>query len=168
MTHTLGTPTVDADAIIAPSASVTGDVTLAEGVSVWHGCVVRGDVEPITIGKDTNIQDLSCIHGTSGLHGATIGERVTVGHRAIVHACVVEDEVLIGMGSIILDGARISKHTIIAAGAVVSPGTVTESGFMYAGIPAKKIRPLKEHEYAQIQLNAAHYVDLRSTLEAQG
>lgn len=136
------TPQVHDSAWIAPNAIVTGNVLIGEESSVWYHTVIRGDVNQIRIGSHSNIQDACMVHGSTGGIDTVIGNNVTIGHRAIIHGCVIEDEVLIGMGAIILDEVVIPKHTIIAAGAVVTSGSKLKSGFIYAGVPAQKVKML--------------------------
>lgn len=138
----LGEPTYVHD-----TAVIIGEVSLADHVSVWPGAVLRGDLERITVGSYTNVQDNAVLH-TDHAQVLRIGARVTIGHGAILHACTVEDEALIGMGSIILNGAVIGKGAIIAAGALVPPGTVVEPGMLYIGSPAKPHRPVTPEEAA--------------------
>lgn len=125
---------------IAPNATIAGDVVAGDECSFWFNTVVRGDVNLIRMGNRVNVQDGAVIHCTYERSGTIIGNNVTIGHNAIVHGCVIEDEVLIGMGAIVMDHARIGKHSIIAAGAVVPEGTIVEPGSVYAGIPAKKLK----------------------------
>jgi carbonic anhydrase/acetyltransferase-like protein (isoleucine patch superfamily) len=153
-------PELGADVFIAETAAVIGDVVVGAGSSVWYGTVLRGDVMPIRVGAHTSVQDNTVVHVTSGVSGATIGDRVTVGHGVIIHACTIEDECIIGMGSIILDGARIRRHCIVGAGALVTPGTDIPEGSMVMGSPAKVKRPLTDAERAWIASSASHYVTL--------
>ncbi|MGI9544984.1 MAG: gamma carbonic anhydrase family protein [Cyclobacteriaceae bacterium] len=127
---------------VAPNATIVGDVIIGDHCSFWFNIVVRGDVNKITIGDKTNVQDGVIIHCTYQKYATSIGNNVSLGHGAIIHGCTIEDEVLVGMGAIILDGAVIKKGCVIAAGAVVLSGTITEPGFMYAGAPARKIKPV--------------------------
>lgn len=153
------TPKIDSSCFIAENATLTGDIIIGKNSSVWFQTVIRGDVNQIRIGKNSNIQDLSMVHGTNGKQDTIIGDHVTVGHKAIIHGCTIENNVLIGMGAIILDDAIIKSRSIIAAGAVVTSGTICESGFIYAGIPAKKIKPLDaESAKKYTLLNAEAYV----------
>jgi len=142
---------------------VIGDVVIGAGSSLWYGAVVRGDVMPIRIGDATSIQDNSVVHVTGGVSGTVIGSRVTVGHGVVVHACTVEDDCIIGMGSIILDQARIGSGSIVGAGALVTPGTDIPPGSMVMGSPARVKRPLTDEERARIASSAAHYVELART-----
>ncbi len=137
-------PTIPTSCFIAPNATIVGDVEMGEECSVWFNAVIRGDVNSIRIGNKVNIQDAACIHCTYEKTKTIIGNNVSIGHHALVHGCVVEDHVLIGMGAIVMDNARIGSHTIIAAGAVVLENTVCESGSIYAGVPAKKVKDISQ------------------------
>ncbi len=154
------TPRLGEGVFVADHTSVIGDVEIGRDSSIWYGTVVRGDVMPIRIGAGTSIQDNSVIHVTSGVAGTTVGDRVTVGHRVILHACVVEDDCLIGMGSIILDRVRIGRGSFVGAGALVTPGTDIPPGSFVLGSPAKVKRPTTDAERAGILASAAHYVEL--------
>ena len=136
------------DCFIAPNATIVGDVLIGHSCSIWFNAVVRGDVNAITIGNESNIQDGAVIHATYLKASTHIGNRVSVGHNAIVHGCTVKDNVLIGMGAIVMDHAIIEEFCIIAAGAVVLENTLCETGFLYAGTPAKKIKPITEEQRA--------------------
>lgn len=154
------TPTIANDAWVADNATITGDVTIGSHSSIWYQVVIRGDVNTIKIGAHTNIQDASIIHGSTDGIDTVIGNRVSVGHRAIVHGCTIADDVLIGMGAIVLDEVTIPPHVIIAAGAVVTGGQTLESGYIYAGIPAKKVKKLTAelvHQY--ITQTARGYIE---------
>lgn len=135
-------PQISKSAWVADNATISGDVTIGKGSSIWFQVVIRGDVNRIAIGDNTNIQDHSMVHGSTGGIDTIIGNGVTIGHRAIIHGCTIHDDVLVGMGAIILDEVVVESNTIIAAGAVVTGGKVLESGFIYAGIPAKKIKSI--------------------------
>lgn len=157
------TPQIDDSVWLAENATITGNVTIAAQSSVWFQVVIRGDVNKIIIGEKVNIQDGAVVHGTLGRNDTVIGNNVSIGHRAIVHGCQVADNVLIGMGAIVLDDAILEENSLIAAGAVVTSGTVVKSGFLYAGIPAKPIRPLGDSMIAQyIQGTAEGYVEFSS------
>jgi carbonic anhydrase/acetyltransferase-like protein (isoleucine patch superfamily) len=158
-THFHKAPVIPASAYVAPGATVVGDVTLGEECSVWFGAVLRGDINRIRVGAHSNIQDGSVVHIDSGFD-TTIGEWVTVGHRAIVHACTVGDEVLVGMGSIILDGAEIGARSIIGAGALVTGGKKIPPGSLVLGSPAKVVRELTMEEQVSIKGWAERYVQL--------
>jgi carbonic anhydrase/acetyltransferase-like protein (isoleucine patch superfamily) len=167
-------PTVPASAFVAEDAAVIGKVTLGEDVSIWPMTVVRGDVNVITIGNRTNIQDGSVLHVTHdhpdipGGHGLTIGRNVTVGHRVILHGCTVEDDTLIGMGAVVMDGAVIKSNVLLGAGSLVTPGKVLESGHLWLGSPARKIRPLTQKELDWIAYSAGHYVKLKNDYLGSG
>lgn len=152
-------PRISSSAFIAQGAVVIGDVRLAENTSVWYGAVLRGDIHHISLGPDTNVQDGVVIH-VSDDEPAQLGERVTVGHRAVVHACEVGDEVLVGMGAILLDGVRVGPRCIIAAGALVTKGTVIPEGSLVIGSPARIIRPLTDAEKHGNAKLAAKYVEV--------
>jgi carbonic anhydrase/acetyltransferase-like protein (isoleucine patch superfamily) len=133
-------PTFGAKNKIAPNATIVGDVSTGEDCSFWFNCVVRGDVNFIKLGNRVNVQDGACIHCTYQKVGTTIGNNVSIGHNAIVHGCTIHDNVLVGMGAIVMDGAVVHENSIIAAGAVVLENTIVESGSIYAGVPAKFLK----------------------------
>jgi carbonic anhydrase/acetyltransferase-like protein (isoleucine patch superfamily) len=137
-------PQFGSNCFIAPNATVVGDVVMGDDCSVWFNAVVRGDVNFIRIGNKVNIQDGVIIHGTFQKCGTTIGNNVSLGHNAIVHGCTLHDDVLIGMGAIIMDKAEVQSLTIIAAGAVVLENTVCRAGSIYAGVPARRVRDIPE------------------------
>jgi carbonic anhydrase/acetyltransferase-like protein (isoleucine patch superfamily) len=141
-------PKIASSAWIAPSADVLGDVTLGEHASIWFGAVVRGDVNHIVIGDYTNVQDGTVIHVTQGGCPTIIGTRVTIGHKALLHACTVGDDCLIGMGSILLDGVEVGAGSVVGAGALVTPGKKFPPGSMILGAPAKAVRTVKPEERA--------------------
>ncbi|MEW6414171.1 MAG: gamma carbonic anhydrase family protein [Pseudomonadota bacterium] len=151
---------------VHPRATVIGAVSLGRDASVWPGAVIRGDVNSIAVGDATNIQDNSVLHVSHKTAGnpaggpLVIGARVTVGHGVILHACTIEDECLIGMGSIILDGAVVRKHVLLGAGSLVPEGKVLDSGHLYLGRPAKPVRALTPEEIAYFAYSAEHYVKL--------
>jgi carbonic anhydrase/acetyltransferase-like protein (isoleucine patch superfamily) len=154
-------PKVAASAYIDPSAQVIGDVTLGERASVWPNATLRGDVHWIRIGDDSNIQDNSVCHVDSGDFPLLVGNRVTVGHSVVLHGCTVEDECVIGIGAIVLNGARIGGGSVVAAGALVTEGMVIPAGSMVMGVPAKVRREVTEAERERFRDNAARYVALR-------
>ena len=129
---------------LAPNATIAGDVVMGDDCSVWFNAVIRGDVNSIRLGNKVNVQDGAVIHCTYLKAGTTIGNNVSIGHNAIVHGCVIEDNVLIGMGAIVMDHARIGSNSIIASGAVVLENTIVEPGSIYAGVPAKKIKDIPQ------------------------
>ncbi|MDQ0381116.1 gamma carbonic anhydrase family protein [Amycolatopsis thermophila] len=155
-------PVVDPAAWIAPGAVVAGAVTVGAGASVWYTAVLRGDMDTITVGEGTNIQDGTIVHADPGFP-ATIGAGVSVGHRAVLHGCTVEDDCLIGMGAVVLNGAKIGAGSLVAAGAVVLEGTEIPPGSLVAGLPAKVRRPLTPDEQAATRANAANYRALART-----
>jgi carbonic anhydrase/acetyltransferase-like protein (isoleucine patch superfamily) len=153
------TPDVPADVFVAASATLVGDVHLGSGVSVWYSAVVRADLATIEIGERTNIQDGCILHADPAfpLH---LGSGVTVGHRAVLHGCTVENGCLIGMGAVVLNGAVVGQGSLVAAGAVVAEGTHVPPGSLVAGVPATVKRPLTEPEAERIRSGTSHYVDL--------
>jgi gamma-carbonic anhydrase len=161
-------PVLGRGVFLAETCVVIGDVEIGDESSIWYGTVVRGDVMPIRIGARTSIQDGTIIHVTSGRSGTTIGSDCTVGHGAIIHACTVEDLCLIGMGSILLDGARVGRGSLVGAGALVTPGTDIPPNSLVIGSPAKVKRPVNAREREQIEYGAAHYVELTRSYLAGG
>ena len=145
--------------VICPGAQVLGDVELGENVSVWHGAVIRGDTDSITIGNNSNVQDNCVVHCTRGFP-VVIGDNVSVGHGAVVHGCKLDDNVLIGMNATVLNGAHISKNSIVGAGAVVSEGKEFPEGSLILGVPAKVVKQLTPEQVQLIQNNADNYVKL--------
>ncbi len=135
-------PVFGKNCFIADNAVIVGEVEVGSDCSIWFGAVLRGDVHYIKIGNRVNIQDNATIHATYQKSPTSIGNNVSIGHNAIVHGCTIKDNVLIGMGAIVLDDAVVESNTIVAAGSVVTKGTVVESGWVYAGIPAKKIKQI--------------------------
>jgi len=158
-------PQMAGSAWIHDQAVVIGDVRLDAAVSVWPTAVLRGDVHRIEVGAQTNIQDGAIVHVAhegpyQPGHPAIIGTAVTVGHRAIIHACHIGDRVLVGMGAMVLDGARVGDEAILGAGALVPPGKQLEGGYLYLGSPARAVRPLDEREREQLAYSARHYEGL--------
>jgi carbonic anhydrase/acetyltransferase-like protein (isoleucine patch superfamily) len=137
-------PTLGNNCFIAPNATIVGDVECGDDCSFWFNAVVRGDVNSIRLGNKVNIQDGAVIHCTYQKTKTVLGNNVSVGHNAIVHGCTVHDNVLIGMGAIVMDNCEIGSNTIIAAGAVLTEGTVVPSGCIYAGVPAKKVKDISQ------------------------
>jgi carbonic anhydrase/acetyltransferase-like protein (isoleucine patch superfamily) len=158
---------IDPSAFIAPGAVVVGEVTLGARASVWFQTVVRGDTAPITVGEDSNLQDGTVVHVDEG-RPAIVGARVTVGHRAIVHGCVIEDECLIGMGAIVLSGARVGRGSLVGAGALVREGQTIAPGSLVVGSPARVVGPVTDAHRQAILGGAAHYVALSRTYLARG
>ncbi|MGC0273364.1 gamma carbonic anhydrase family protein [Pseudactinotalea sp. Z1739] len=152
-------PQVHHDAWVAATATLIGEVVLAEAASVFYGSVLRADGARITIGERSNVQDGCVMHADPGVP-VTVGTNVSVGHRAILHGCTVEDDSLIGMGAVVLNGARIGRGTLVAAGAVVPEGAQIPPGSLVAGVPAKVRRELDEAQIEGLRQNAATYVDL--------
>ncbi|MGH7732066.1 MAG: gamma carbonic anhydrase family protein, partial [Candidatus Eiseniibacteriota bacterium] len=158
---------LDPTAFVAPGAVVVGDVTLGARASVWFNAVVRGDSAPVAIGEDSNVQDLCVVHEDEGLP-ARLGARVTVGHRAVVHGCVVEDECLIGMGSILLSGARIGPGSLVGAGALVREKQVVPPASLVLGMPAKVVGEVTPAQREGMRESAAHYAALAQSYMARG
>jgi carbonic anhydrase/acetyltransferase-like protein (isoleucine patch superfamily) len=152
-------PKVAATAYIDPSAQVIGDITIGERSSVWPNVSARGDVSSITIGNESNVQDNSVMHCDEGFP-LIIGDRVTVGHMAMLHGCVIEDDTLIGIGAIVLNGARIGKGSVIAASALIPEGMQVPPYSMVMGVPGKVKREITADERERFQLNCQHYVEL--------
>lgn len=155
-------PKIDKTCFIAPNATIIGDVILEKNCSVWFNAVIRGDVNSIRIGKASNIQDGAIIHCTYQKSKTIIGKRVTIGHLAIVHGCEIQDEVLIGMGAKILDHTIVEKHCIVAAGAVVLENSHLESGWIYGGIPAKKLKKVSLQQIQNMKQTAQNYIKYSS------
>ena len=144
---------------LAPNATIVGDVVMGDDCSVWFNAVVRGDVNYVRIGNKVNIQDGACIHCTFQRYGTTIGNNVSIGHNAIVHGCILHDNVLVGMGAIVMDNSIVHSNTIIAAGAVVLENTICEPGSIYAGVPAKKVKDISQEKISgEINRIANNYV----------
>ncbi|MEE9438042.1 MAG: gamma carbonic anhydrase family protein [Saprospiraceae bacterium] len=154
------TPQFALNCWIANNATITGDVVIGKQSSVWYQVVIRGDVNKIIIGDNVNIQDGAIVHGSDGKGDTIIGNNVSIGHRAIVHGCIIHDDVLIGMGAIVLDDVVIESNVIVAAGAVVTGGKRLESGYLYAGVPAKKLKKIDaEKADYYIKKTAQGYVE---------
>jgi carbonic anhydrase/acetyltransferase-like protein (isoleucine patch superfamily) len=149
---------IDPTVYIAPGAIVLGDVHIGRDSSIWYNSVIRGDTDRIVIGDQTNVQDLSMIHADPGIP-CSVGSRVTVGHRVILHGCTIDDECLIGMGAIVLNGARIGRGTVIGAGALVLEGAEFPAGSLVLGFPAKVVRELDATARARIEHAWKHYVE---------
>lgn len=165
--HIDAKPNIHASAYIAPSANVIGDVTIGKDASVWPQAVIRGDMNSIHIGDRSNVQDGAVLHITHKSknnpagHTLYIGDEVTIGHKACLHGCYIGNLVLIGIGAIVLDGARIADRVMIGAGTIVGPGKELESGYLYLGSPARKVRALSDKELEYFAYSAQNYVDLK-------
>lgn len=151
------TPTVGANTFVADNAALIGDVTIGENCSIWYGAVLRGDVGAIRIGNGSNVQDGAVLHGTLGVSETVLGENVSVGHNAVVHGAKIGNDVLIGMGAVVMDNAAIPDGTVIAAGAVILANSVLEPG-IYAGVPAKKVKDASDRITKMAHDNAAGYL----------
>lgn len=165
-------PQVHATAWVDESAVVIGKCVLAEDVSIWPNATLRGDVNDIQIGARSNIQDGSVVHTThesetSKGSKCLVGADVTIGHNAVLHGCIIEDECLIGMGAVVLDNAVVKKNVLVGANSLVPPGKVLESGYLYVGLPVKQVRPLTEKELAFFKYSATHYVKLKNDYAAE-
>ena len=167
-------PIIHESAYIDDTALVSGEVTIGEDSSVWPMTVIRGDVNHIKIGERSNIQDASVLHVTHASSEYTtdsgyaliIGNDVTIGHKALLHACTIQNRVLVGMGSIVMDGVVVESETIIGAGSLIPPKKNLESGYLWMGSPAKKVRPLTDKEKTYLKYSAEHYVRLKVRTEA--
>ena len=151
------TPEINDSVFLAPGVKIVGDVKIGEDSSIWYNTVVRGDVNYITIGKKTNVQDLSMLHVTAKIFPLIIGDEVTIGHSVTLHGCVLQDRTFIGMGATILDGAIVESDSMVAAGAVVRQNFTVPSGKLVAGVPAKVIRDLTKEEIDNIKTSAERY-----------
>lgn len=153
------TPKIHSSVFLCEGVKIIGDVQIGEDSSVWYNSVIRGDVHYIRIGQRTNVQDLSMLHVTNGKYPLNIGNSVVIGHSVAIHGCTIKDECLLGIGSRVLDGAVVNKHSLIAAGALVKEHFEVPEGVLVAGVPAKIIRDLKQKEIDKIRSMADHYVD---------
>jgi len=162
------TPQLAQSTYVHASATIIGDVRIGENSSVWPSVVIRGDINFILIGKNTNIQDLSMLHvnhkSIDDPEGSPliIGDNVTIGHMVILHGCTIEDECLIGMGSIVMDKVVVQKHVLLAAGSLVPEGKVLESGYLYVGRPARRVRALTAEEITHFKYSSTNYVSLKN------
>jgi carbonic anhydrase/acetyltransferase-like protein (isoleucine patch superfamily) len=153
-------PEIAGDVWVAGNAAVIGDVKIGPGSSVWYSVTIRGDVEPIRIGSGTNIQDGTVVHVQEGVSGTFIGNNVTIGHAAMLHACTLEDGSFVGMRATVLDQAVVETGAMVAAGALVTPGKIVRKGELWSGVPAKKFRDLTEEDRGYFDVSAIHYADL--------
>ena len=161
-------PEMGANCFIAPNATIVGDVIMGDDCSVWFNAVIRGDVNSIRMGNKVNVQDGAVIHCTYQKHPTEIGNNVSIGHNAIVHGCKIHDNVLIGMGAIVMDNCVIESNSIVAAGAVVVQNTIVESGTIYAGIPAKKVKDISQSDFAgEIERISNNYVMYSSWFKSE-
>ena len=151
------TPRFGKNCFLADNAVVVGEVTMGDNCTVWFSAVVRGDVNSITIGNNSNIQDGAVIHGTYEKARTVIGANVSIAHNAVVHGCTLEDNVLVGMGAIVMDDCVVGSHSVIAAGAVLLPGTIVPPGSVFAGVPARKVKETGEEMKAVIARTARNY-----------
>ena len=149
-------PQFGSNTFLAPNATIVGDVIMGDDCTVWFNAVVRGDVHYIRIGNKVNIQDCAVIHCTYEKAFTTIGNNVSIGHSAIVHGCTIEDNVVVGMGAIVMDHAVVEKNSLVAAGSVVLENTRVETGSIYAGVPAKKVKALSPEHFEQINMRIAN------------
>lgn len=153
-------PTVASDVFVAPTAQIIGDVEIGEQSSIWFSTVLRGDVNIIRVGSQTNIQDLTMVHVESGGHATYIGDQVTIGHKAIVHGCKIGNRCLIGMGAILMDGVEIGDDCLVAAGALVTQGKKIPAGSVVMGSPGKVVREVSDQERQWFKGSALHYHEL--------
>ena len=155
--HKQKKPKIDKNVFVAPGSYVVGDVKIGSKSNIWFNVVIRGDVEKIRIGKNTNIQDLTMVHCTTKGFGTTIGSNVTIGHNCVIHDCTINDNSLIGMSSTILDGAVVEKNSMLAAGSLLTQGKIVKSGEIWAGNPAKLLRKLNNKEISFFKISADRY-----------
>lgn len=153
-------PELAPDVFVAPGAVIIGDVTIREGSSIWYNTVIRGDVGSVTVGRNTNVQDLCLLHMTTGTSDLVIGDEVTVGHRVVLHGCTIEDRCLIGMGAVILDNAVVGAGSVVASGAVITERTVIPPNSLVVGMPAKVKKTLTEGEHSLSMRIARRYREL--------
>lgn len=154
------TPQIGRDTFVADNAALVGDVTIGDNCSIWYGAVLRGDVGAIRIGNNSNVQDGAVLHGTLGVSETVLGENVSVGHNAVVHGARIGNDVLIGMGAVVMDNAIVPDGTVIAAGAVILANSVLEPG-IYAGVPAKKVKDASEKIQKMAHDNAQGYLEYK-------
>ncbi|AEP09359.1 gamma carbonic anhydrase family protein [Micavibrio aeruginosavorus] len=160
-------PQIDASAFVAETAAIIGDVVVGAGASIWYGCTLRGDVNNIVIGARTNIQDGTIIHVSSTTQGTYVGDDVTVGHGAILHACTIGDRAFIGMQACVMDDATVEADAMVAAGALVTPGKTVPSGQLWGGRPARYMRDLTDDEKKFLLFSAERYAKLAQTYRAE-
>ena len=160
-------PVIAPDAFIAPNATVIGDTEIGAGSGIWFGCVLRGDGNYIRIGARVNIQDGTIVHVSAKGWGTTIGDDVSIGHMALIHACVLEPESFVGMAAVVMDGVVVESRAMVAAGALVTPGKRVKSGELWAGRPAQKLRDLTPDDYAMMSGTAVNYARLAQTYRTE-
>lgn len=160
-------PTVHSEAFIAQTAAVIGDTHIGKNSGVWYGCVIRGDVNRIRIGQNTNIQDLTMIHCAELGQGTYMGDNITVGHSAVLHACTIEDDSLIGIQACVMDDCLVEKGAMVAAGALVTPGKIVRAGEVWAGSPAKKLRDINQNDLDFMAINRQRYARLAKEYQAE-
>jgi len=160
-------PHIDDDAFIHPDATLIGDVHIGRASSVWPGCVLRADMGKIVVGDETSIQDGTVVHLTQNWSDTIVGNRVTVGHRVVLHGCIVEDNCLIGMGAILLDNCHIGKGSLVGAGALVTAKTEIPPGSLVLGSPAKVVRPLNDKERTMVEVGWTTYVEFGGKMKAE-
>lgn len=153
-------PTIHPNAWVAQTATVIGDTQVDEESGIWYGCVVRGDVNEIRVGKRTSVQDLTMIHCAERGQGCYIGDDITIGHSAVLHACKIEDTAFIGIQACVMDDCIVEKGAMVAAGALVTPGKIVKAGEVWAGSPAKKLRDINEKDLEFFDINRQRYVRL--------
>ncbi len=158
-------PQFSESCFIAENATMIGDIVLGERVGVWYNVVIRGDVNSIRIGRDTNLQDGTIVHCSLGRSKTIIGKNVSVGHNAIIHGCIIHDNCLIGMGAIVMDNAIVEENVIVGAGSLVLENSVLESGYLYAGSPVRKIKKLTDNQREVLLENASNYVEYASWMK---
>ena len=161
-------PSLGEGVFAAETATIIGDVSIGRDTSIWYGAVLRGDVFHIRIGAECSIQDNTVVHVTTGKHATIVGDRVTVGHRALLHGCTIGNECLVGMGAIVMDEVVVGDHCIIGAGSVLTPGTKVPEGHLVLGTPGRVVRKLRGGEIEHIRESARHYVDLAASYIAAG
>ncbi|MGB0748915.1 MAG: gamma carbonic anhydrase family protein [Magnetospiraceae bacterium] len=159
-------PVIDPTAFIAPGASLIGNVTIGARSSIWFACVLRGDVERITVGDDTNIQDGTVVHVTGGTFDCRIGSQILIGHSCLIHACELQDGCFIGMHATVMDGVVVESGAMVAAGSLVTPGKVIPAGELWSGSPARKKRDLTDVDRASMADSIKHYVEVAAEYRA--
>jgi carbonic anhydrase/acetyltransferase-like protein (isoleucine patch superfamily) len=160
-------PVIAADAFVAPNATLIGETEIGAGSGIWFGCVLRGDGNYIKVGARVNIQDGTVVHVSAKGWGTTIGDDVSIGHMALIHACVLEPESFVGMAAVVMDGCVVESRGMVAAGALVTPGKRVKRGELWGGRPAQKLRDLREEDYAMMSGTAEGYARLAQAYRAE-